>query len=276
MPTAQQKPTPDNIPADISRIKFEKTKEHRGLLLWGMQDPKATRWGRSNRATAKAVGMSEAATRAWQDKWHWKHRIAGLGLHADQQCLDMYRHLYMREYGSAELPCVAHLVTVPLGGAAHPQGSNAADTIQQASDAVRTAVPRAMQVIEQSVTGELAKMKAEERMAANRHLKLVDACLGLIAKRLKDKDLKVSVRDIPTLLETRGKLIEIMMGTNHAEGGQRFTESARVKHAKENGHDLVDAMFDDAVELVAILGVLRTKREAEQRDGERVILAVED
>ena len=43
--------------------------------------------------------------------------------------------------------------------------------------------------------------------------------------------------------------------------GGVIVESARVRMAKANGEDLLDAVHEDALELVAILSALRSTRE---------------
>ncbi len=243
-------------PATLDRWPGVRLLVHRALLLHAMQSPDM----RSGRATSKAIGRVESTIREWRRKYAWDARIAASPDH-DRVALDMYRHTYMKEYGAIELPFVAERMRQAFGGEVHG-GTEAARALQESAEARRNALPKALRVVESAVAGEMAKFKAEERTSAKRHLLLVDASLGLIAQRLKGKDIKVSLRDIPVLLECRQRLAHTIQGVQDGGHGA-VVESSRVKHAKATGGDVVDAMYDDAEELVAILGVLRTRRDTD-------------
>lgn len=244
-------------PQSLDRWPGERLKVHRAMLLYVMQAPAK----RSKRSVSKAIGVHESTVRDWYKRGAWQARGAADGQTNERAALDMYRHSYMREHGANELPFVAERVHEEFGGETHT-GSEAYMRVQDAADARRKAIPKALKIVESAVAGEIAKRRAQERHAADTHLKLVDASLGLIASKLKGKAIKVSLRDIPVLLECRSRLVQVILGVEeHAHGA--VIESSRVKHAKAVGGDIVDAMYEDAVELEAILGVLRTRRDVD-------------
>ena len=96
---------------------------------------------------------------------------------------------------------------------------------------------------------------------------LIDAAIGYIAQGIKEGDIRRTLRDLPTLLSLRNELI----GTEKIEEGSRLiSESVRVKDAKAIGGDIVDAMYEDAQEIAAILGALRMRGKAVPHHEEEV------
>jgi nitrate reductase beta subunit len=83
---------------------------------------------------------------------------------------------------------------------------------------------------------------------------LLDAAIGYIAQGLKAGDMKRQIRDLPTLIALRNQLSDVSVGGNK---NTVVYESVRVKEAKDQGEDIIDAMYEDARELTAILGSLR-------------------
>ena len=75
-------------------------------------------------------------------------------------------------------------------------------------------------------------------------------------------EVKVTVRDIPVLLQCRERLVQIAAGDTSAGPGA-VVESARVQHAKATGGDVVEALWDDVQDLGIILGALRSRRDAD-------------
>ena len=235
----------------LERWPGERVDHHRALLLWAMQDPT----DRSYRAVARAMGVTDTAVRQWRGRKGWEHRIVPYGDEVDQVALDLYRVEYLADYGRVELPKVAQRVVRPMGPT--DIRDPAARARHEAKVRVATAIPRAMAESEQAVAQAIVDHRTDRRKDAQRHIRLVDASLGLIARKLQADEVKVSVRDIPVLLDTRDRLVHVVTDTHEGTHGP-VVESARVKHAKEVGGDVVTAMWEDAQELVAILGALRS------------------
>jgi hypothetical protein len=91
----------------------------------------------------------------------------------------------------------------------------------------------------------------------------------LIARKLKADELRVNVRDIPLLLESRDRLFNVVSGSNSSGGV--VIESTRVKQARETGTDLIEALHEDAVEMVVILGALRQTGVVEPEEEKEVV-----
>ena len=123
---------------------------------------------------------------------------------------------------------------------------------------VSEALPRASVEVERATAKAVSDYRRDIRHDAERHIKLVDASLGVIARKLKADEVRVSVRDIPVLLECRDKLVGVVGGTHAGANNGPIVETARVKHARETGGDLVTAMHEDAQELVSLLGAMVT------------------
>lgn len=247
---------PDNQPYTLDRWNQERREWHRALLLWAMQAPSM----RSFRAVARALGCSDGSVRGWAGTRDWKQRVAAHGEHADQHALDLYRSEYMADFGKLEIPHVAPNVVRPLG--ALDIDDPAAAAAELVRERTRKATGDTLAEVSQAAAQEAATLAADNKAIAARHLRLVDAGLGSIAKAIKDKDIKPTLRDIPMLLEAREKLHRTVYGGTDDEA-HRVVESARVRHAKETGGDLLRAMFEDAEECTLILGALVSRRGAD-------------
>jgi len=97
---------------------------------------------------------------------------------------------------------------------------------------------------------DLRKKKIKQR-----HLQLVDGALGLLARKIAAGEIRCSMRDLPALLKMRDEMVEPISATN---GGAILVESVRVRQARTKGTDLLEAMYEDAQEIMAILGALVT------------------
>jgi hypothetical protein len=238
-------------PATLDRWPGERRDLHRALLLYAMQ----AHGQRSMRAVARALGVSDGSVRNWRRSGCWDARLDGHGTEADGDALDLYRVAYMADFGQLEVPHVAQHVVQPLGSLdlRDPDAQAAHEAAQRAASAVSTAQAE----VEQSTAQAVADHRRDSREVAERHIKLVDGALGVIARRLKADEVRVSVRDIPLLVDCRARLEDVVSG-NRQQQGRPLVESARLQYAKETGGDVVAAMHEDALELVAILGALRS------------------
>lgn len=247
------RPVPTHRPATLDRWEHERVNRHQGLLLFAMQ----AEGMRSKRATSRAMGMSETGLRGWYVKNDWADRILGQGEGAAQYALDLYRTLYMIDFGPTQLPWVSKNVVNPIG---HLDINDPAGTAQHLmQERTRKAANIVQAEVQQQSAILSATKQSDDKLVARRHRALVDGALGVIAKRLKKGDIRVSVRDIPILIECRDKLTR-MASETAAGAGAAFVESARVKYARETGGDLLQAMHEDAEECVIILGALRGRQ----------------
>lgn len=244
-------------PERLERWMGERRDRHRGLLLWAMQSP----YERSMRAVARAMGKSEGTIRNWRAQGCWELRAKGHEESVDQDALDLYRAEYMADFGTIELPHVARYIVRTLG--AIDLNDPAAQAAHDARVRTANAIPKAKKEVEQATAQAVAENKRDQKEDAERHIRLVDASLGVIAKKLRADEVRVSVRDIPVLLECRERLVRVVSGAIESANG-KVIETARVQYAKEVGGDLIVAMHEDAVELVAILGALKTSRDADK------------
>ncbi len=238
-----------SVDAPLERKVGERRTHHRALLLYAMQAENK----RSVRAVARAIGISEGTARNWRKKSEWDSRISHHAELADAVALAVYRREYLADFGKIELKHIAKNVVQPI--ASGDLDSDEAKVQHEATVAASKAVGKSMQAVEQATVQAIADHRRDVRDDADRHVRLLDASLGLIARKLKADEVRVSVRDIPVLLECRDKLVSIINGT-HQAGGALAVESVRVKQARKNGTDIIEAMREDAEELVVILNAL--------------------
>ncbi len=219
----------------LARRENESEIAHRALLLYAMQTPTK----RNKRATARAIGKANSTMHSYTKKHEWEDRIVGATIDAEAQ--QLYRQLYFDKVGMKEIAMIEDNIIAPIsvmGNAPRP----VSDTIKR--------------TIESTKPKEKSTVFEEE--LKRKHLSLVDAGIGYIAQGLKSGDLRRSLKDLPMLLALRREITG--EGQEETPSGQ-FTmiESARVRYAKSTGGDLVQAMYEDAQEMCAILGALSTK-----------------
>ena len=244
-------PMTDNRPETLDRWEGERADWHRALLLWAMQGVSL----RSFRAVARAMGCSDGSIRTWAKNERWKHRVAAHG-EADQYALDLYRQLYLADFGKLELPHVLENVVRPVG--AIDLDDPAAAAAELTRERARKATGHTLAEVEQAVVQQQTTKRRDNKREAERHLKLVDAALGTIARKMKANEIRVSVRDIPLLLECREQLVRVASGASTGPG--IVVESSRVRYAKETGGDVLQAVLEDAEECTLILGALKGRQ----------------
>lgn len=235
--------TDDVLDPVLRRRERETEVGHRAFLLWAMQDPER----RSVRACGRAVARSEACLREWRGKHEWDARVASLGSLVTVKASVAYRLLYYGEMRLREIVEVESLLPSPfLPDTPIPPGATLGE---QVSEAVR---PRARD--------EDARKQREEEQR-KRHLALVDGAIGLVAKRIAAGEVKVSLRDVPLLLDLRARMVTEALAPGQGGAVPVVVESVRVRYARESGGDVLAAMHDDALELATILGALRSASE---------------
>ena len=96
-----------------------------------------------------------------------------------------------------------------------------------------------------------------------RQIGLIDACLAYIAKQLRDGQLKVDVKDIPSLLRARALLTglpteQVAVAVNHQHDHEvTVVESQRIRNArKQGGTAFIQAMKTEYEELGVIMDAI--------------------
>jgi hypothetical protein len=246
-------------PNTLERWPTEKILVHRAMLLYGMQHPDAVQSAltRSFRAVGRAINTPDATVRDWSKGHRWDERIKSVP-DEESACVALYRSLYMDEHGATELPAIASRVIVPLLARSGVSQDSAADEVITRARQMSTATVRA----EQAIAATVADRRRAERGKVEQFRGLVEAALGETARLLKAGKLRVTAKDIPSLLGARRELSEWLESRDdRVADGRAAPESARVRHAKDTGGDLLDAVWQDMEEIRTILGVLRTRRD---------------
>lgn len=235
----------------LDRGKHEDPKHHRALLLFAMQDPRR----RSLRAVARALNTSESTIRGWSRKERWDARIDAEGEHAEIAAVSLYRLSYLRDFGTTEVPEIAPNMTIPISAQA-PKRAVPPPVLE--SD---------LAAADKGVREAITARKELEASVRAKHLKLVDVGLGYIVRELEKNNIRASLKDIPVLLDARARLSgDVSAEEETARGGNAIAlETVRVRHAREQGADLLDAIAEDLQELSTIIEVLQVRRDEEIR-----------
>lgn len=219
----------------------ESERAHRAFLLWAMQSPES----RNVSAAARAVGRAEGTAREWRRRWSWDDRIGSIGEASDAAATAAYREWYYPKWKLREVVEVEDFLAAPF----RPEAVVAPSVVAEVREAIRG-------------DGKREAEAEARRKSRRRHRALVDGAIGLVAKRVAAGEVRVSLRDIPTLLDLRERLDDGGAASGH---GGVVVESVRVRLARETGSDVVAALHEDALELTAILGAIRSTSEVPDR-----------
>lgn len=233
----------------LTKRDRESVRAHRSFLLWAMQEGDR----RSTRAAGRAVGRSESTAREWRNRWDWVNRASDPLSEVKAQ--GVYRELYYPEYKLREIVEIEDRMAAPF----MPDTPVSSSVAESVAEAIKPETRK-------------DKEQARERKAKQRHVSLIDAALGYVAQQLQANEIRASLRDVPMLLRMRQELTGELLPQ---DGSFSVVESVRVKAAKANGDDVLDAMHADAIELTAILGALQAAKSF-QASGEKPAVRLEE
>lgn len=205
---------------------------HRAFLLWTMQVESR----RNVSPVAKAISRSYATAFRYKTTWNWSAR-AGYSATSDVEAQRLYNEIYGARFGTSEIEFVQSLIAAPV--------SLTDGKVRSVSEGV-----------ERSIAETKPKDTSFTKEVKRKHLLLIDAAIGYLASGIKDGSLRKNLRDLPTLIALRRELLD---DGSKGKGSKFVAESLRVKHAKDNNEDIVEAMLEDTKELIAILGALRMR-----------------
>lgn len=239
------------IVAPINQLKGEPDLAYRCFLLWTMQEPGR----RSARAAARAIQRSDGLMRQWKIRWSWQARVDKVTL-PDMTAAALYRARFYNTFKLREIVEIEGRLAAPFLPDT-PIPSSVAEEVNKAMMPDKTTHDEA----------------ARKKKIKQQHLQLVDGALGLLARRIAAGEIRCTMRDLPALLKVRDEMAE---PTAIAGRGTLLVESVRVRQAKSQGTDLLEAMYEDSQEIMAILGALVTANKLKNRhtilnDGESIL-----
>lgn len=222
----------------LARLKKESEIAHQSFLLWAMQLPEK----RNLRLASRAVNRSEGTLREFKKRWDWIERAKNITSDTEAQAL--YRKIYVKKFGTVALEMIEHNIATPISK-------------------IGTIPKSVAEIVQKTIKVQKAEEKKEnpEDVMRKKHVGLIDAAIGYIAAGLRDGDVKVNLRDIPLLIQTRNMLLQL---DEKNQAPQLILESVRVRQAKETGGDMIEAMIEDAEELSLILKSLRLAKRNEE------------
>lgn len=272
------------VPEPLVQRDTERDMAYEAMLLWAMANPEE----RSNRMIAQSLKTNESNVRLWKRKYGWAMRCAQVH-NCEYVALDLYRRrmeehvgtdradgmrtgldMLLSTAGFASLRAAVRRQRVGLPSQLDKSAKAKEEPVKAPEPAKRPngyASQLAPNELEQVDSGrhmrDLGYQIKRDHLRPEdlrRQVLLIDAVLGLVAKRVQTGELKVSVRDIPALLKARALLTGLP--TEHVAVQQQVqhehhhvVESVRMQQARKSGDEttLVAAMRDEVDELQAIL-----------------------
>jgi len=262
------KPLHSNAPhAPFEQRQNESDVAYACFLLWCMQTPD----GRSNRLLARSVDTAESNIRHWKRKFAWDMRAARVN-DPEYEALRRYRSIMEKHVGADNAKMMRAALDLVLNQAGY---AKLRDSVQKQRVGVSSEE-------EKKSVGPMAAVETDQLDPArylrdlgykirNKHLRetdvskqvmLIDAVLGLIARRVQDGSLQVKVGDIPNLIKARALLTglptEHVAVQQHIEHNVHVTETPRVAAAKKSGgeREVLLALKEEVKELNTVLGAI--------------------
>ena len=264
----------------LDQRQNESDMAYEAFLLWAMQTPDA----RSNRLLARSLSTAESNVRMWRKKYGWEMRAAQVR-QAEYACLHLYRKRMEENVGKdrADMMRAALDIVLERAGYARLRADVRRQRVGLESDLNGSKAKDSNgQTYKSEITqGELNAIDPANYMRElgtrirSKHLReddlkkqilLIDAVLGLIARRVQSGDLQVRVADIPSLLKARALLtglpteqVAVHAQVQHQHQVKHSVETLRMRTAKESGggeQEVVQAMREDVEELRVILDSL--------------------
>ena len=214
----------------IKRMKCETERHHRSFLLYAMQSLAS----RKALPISRIMDVSHTAVQQWRKKYHWDARIKSQTIEVEAQ--QLYKAMYGGTYGLKEISQIEKNIATPVS-ASSPVPQSVADSV---TDAIK-------QVQSQPKNVHEKEMKKKQMM-------ILDAAIGYVAQGIKDQSIKRNIRDLPILIGLRN---ELASDGSKANAQNIVVESLRVRDAKANGTNIIEAMYEDAEELTLILKNLK-------------------
>jgi|7_EtaG_2_1085326.scaffolds.fasta_scaffold00045_75 hypothetical protein len=276
-PEASPAPDPNATTLkQFEQLERESDSAYEGMLLWAMQTPDA----RNQRMLAKAIGVSEGSVRYWKANYGWANRIARVK-DSEYAALHLFRDRLKQYVGTdrAEMLRAALDIVLSTAGYARLRSEVRKQRVgieqEHPEDKSRaTAYKSELTMVELDQIDPSKYMRDLAGRIRAKHLKegdiskqimLIDAVLGLIAKRIQTGELQVKVSDIPSLLKARALLtglpteqVAVHQQVEHSHNHNVVVDTVRMQKAKTTGDDqaVIEAMKEDVAELSVILGAI--------------------
>ena len=268
----------------MSQRSDETDQGYEGFLLYCMCDPTK----RNSKLIAKATDYPASSLRYWRRKFKWDLRCAQTPS-PEYVSLKLYRERmteYVGKPHADKLRAAMDIVNEVAGFAELRQDIRRQRTSQPSrlSGASESEIPhvegRSKPKVVKShlVENEIEAIDPARYMQdlattirtnhlrpqdVRRQVVLIDAVLGLIAKKVQSGELNVTVKDIPSLLRARALLTglpteQIAFHQKVDATVTHVVESNRMQEARKTGDeiDVVNAMKDEVEELRVILGAI--------------------
>lgn len=266
--------------------------QHRGLLLWAMQDPEH----RSLSAVAAAVGRDQRSVVDWGSTWAWEERLIRDGVETAQaRAIQLYRELYYPTWGMREVGLVEQRMSVPFltthapprdPAAAPPPGlppesgggearrTNEAHAADPPTVVVGGSSGGSPRIALNSPGAKAAAAVHARRNFIDRSASLLEAMVGSVARQIQanPEGFKLKPEAVPAVLKAWREIKEFAegMGTPVGAAGTAVEPSQRVQIATRTGGSILAAMREDAEEVLAVLrGMEAAERVAAELPGAR-------
>ncbi len=260
--------TPSN--RRLEQLQNESDSAYEAMLLWAMQTPDA----RSNRLIARSMTSPESTVRHWKKKYDWEMRCARVpdveyaALHVFRSRMEEYVGTDRSEMMRAALDIVLSTAGYArLRAEVRQQRVGIEEKPDKSKD--QTAYKSELTTTELDQIDPARYMRDLSTRIRSKHLKegdiskqimLIDAVLGLIAKRIQTGELQVKVSDIPSLLKARALLTglpteQVAVHSQVEHNHNVVVDTVRMQKAKKSGDHtaILEAMKEDVQELSVIL-----------------------
>lgn len=269
LPDAPELGDEDTVPADVvahplARRQREKREQHRGLLLYAMQDPER----RSLRLVSRALGRDESTVRYWYTSRGWTTRITEAGPGVQSLALSRYRAECLMHASALELEAVRGNVSIPLIAEDPAAKIIAPESVQEGRHETRLD-PEGHDTTAPAVRGQPKQKRVNPELEViEKGILIYDAIIARFAGQVAtSKEVKILPKDVPFIVASRRKLARdraMILGEGLEEhGGVDVPESYRVRAVRAAGGNVLAAAAEDARDLFVALTAMSQQGQAD-------------
>ena len=258
----------------LKQLEKESDTAYLSFLLFGIQ----TSNRRSNRKIARLMKCSEGSVRYWKTKYAWLKRLDSCPQY-EYVCIEIFRQIVSESKDDEKMLLEKALEVILNDAPSTLRAYIRRQSIGVTSivEAIENSNKAKEEVKGEAPLGQKIKEKYLTEKDISRQIKLIDAAMGMIVKKVQSGDIKASIKDIPSLIKARALLTGLPTQHIHvtSKSEVHVTESQRVQLIKNNGtyseSQIIDAMYEDVNELSVIIDAVKSSNKMQEKQAINLI-----
>ena len=219
------------------------------------------------------MNCSEGSVRYWKTKYSWVKRLNSCPQY-EYVCIEIFRQIVSesREDEKLLLEKALEVILNDAPSTLRAYVKRQSIGVTSIVEAIETTSEAKKEVSEREKSlGEKIKDSFLTEKDISRQIKLIDAAMGMIVKKVQSGDIKATIKDIPSLIKARALLTGLPTQHIHVTSKSEVTvtESQRVQIVKSSDNydesQVIDAIHEDLTELSVIVEAVKASNEMQKQ-----------